>query len=262
MVNKLEVTAVTAFADNYLWLVHAPAARRQVVAVDPGDADAITQALDRHQLQLAAVLVTHHHGDHVGGVRQLHEKFAVPVFGPASEIIPGEPAPLHEGDRVKLTELGLAFTVLDVPGHTAGHIAYVGHQATFCGDTLFSAGCGRLFEGTAEQMWNSLSKLAQLPSETQVFCAHEYTLDNLRFAQAVEPDNVAVTAHIQQCQAWRAEARPTVPSTIGLELNINPFLRVRHETVKRAAERQAGRTLDSEPEVFAALREWKNHFRG
>lgn len=260
--SKLEVTPVAAFADNYLWLVHAPRSPQQVIAVDPGDATAVIHMLDRLGLRLAAILVTHHHGDHIGGVQQLHETYDVPVFGPAAESIPGEPTPLREGSEVKLADLGLEFTVLDVPGHTSGHIAYVGHGATFCGDTLFSAGCGRLFEGTASQMWNSVSKLAQLPSDTQVFCAHEYTLDNLRFAQAVEPTNVAVEAHLRQCQAWRAEARPTVPSTIGLELNINPFLRVRCETVKRAAERHVGHTLDSEPEVFATLRDWKNHFRG
>jgi len=261
-VSKLKVTPVPAFSDNYLWLVHAPADPQQVVVVDPGDADAIDQALRQQQLQLAAIMVTHHHADHVGGVKQLQQEHSVPVYGPANETIPGERTALREGDVLRLTQLGLEFTVVDVPGHTAGHIAYVGHGVTFCGDTLFSAGCGRLFEGTAAQMWNSLSKLAALPTATEVYCAHEYTLSNLKFAQAVEPANEAVATHLSKCEADRAANRPTVPTTVGQELNINPFLRVREQTVKRAAEAHAGRKLDSEPDIFAVLRDWKNNFRG
>lgn len=260
-VNTLQVTPVPAFDDNYLWLIHAPARSEHVVVVDPGDADAINQALHQHHLRLAAVLVTHHHRDHVGGVAQLQQEHAVPVYGPAAETIPGQLIAVRDNDTVKLAELGLEFLVMDVPGHTAGHIAYYGHGALFCGDTLFSAGCGRLFEGTAAQMWRSLNKLMRLPANTQVYCAHEYTLANLRFSAAVEPDNQAVAMHLRQCEATRAVGRPTLPSTIGLELNINPFLRVREQTVKRAAETHAGHTLDSEPDIFAVLRDWKNHFR-
>lgn len=260
--STLNVTTVPAFTDNYFWLAHAPADPQQVVAVDPGDAAAINRALQQHRLRLAAVLVTHHHADHVGGVAQLQQEHAVPVYGPANEHIPGERIPLREGEVLQLASYGLEFAILDVPGHTAGHIAYVGHGVTFCGDTLFSAGCGRLFEGTAMQMWNSLGKLAALPAATRVYCAHEYTLSNLQFAQAVEPDNVAVKTHHEHCRALRAQGEATVPSTIGLELNINPFLRVREQTVKRAAETQAGRALNSEPDIFAVLRDWKNRFRG
>lgn len=258
----LEVTAVPAFDDNYLWLIRSPLANDKVLAVDPGDAGAVRKTLQVDQLNLCGILITHHHPDHVGGVAGLLEDTPVPVVGPENEAIPGRPRRVRQGEHVRFTELGLDFEVLEVPGHTAGHIAYVGHGAVFCGDTLFSAGCGRLFEGTPEQMAASLKKLAALPIDTAVYCAHEYTLSNLRFAQAVEPDNQAVAEHLQHCLELRHVNRPTVPSSIGLELRINPFLRTGAGTVKHAAERHAGRTLDSETEVFAVLRDWKNNFRG
>jgi hydroxyacylglutathione hydrolase len=169
---------------------------------------------------------------------------------------------VKQEEHVQFPELGLEFEVLEVPGHTAGHIAYAGQGAVFCGDTLFSAGCGRLFEGTAAQMTASLRKLAALPAETAVYCAHEYTMSNLRFAGVVEPENVAVQEHLQRCTTLRQTSKATLPSSMGLELNINPFLRLGAETVKRAAERHVGRTIDSETETFAVLRDWKNHFRG
>jgi len=258
----LEVTAVPAFDDNYLWLIHSPVAREKVLVVDPGDASAVRKTLQLDQLTLSGILVTHHHLDHVGGVTALLEDHSVPVFGPENELIPGEPRRVKQGDHVRFDALGLDFAVLEVPGHTAGHIAYVGHGAVFCGDTLFSGGCGRLFEGTPPQMLASLQKLVALPAETKVYCAHEYTLSNLRFAKAVEPDNQALQAYWEQCVELRDQSRPTIPSSIGLELRINPFLRTRAETVKRAAEQQAGQTLHSESDIFAVLREWKNHFRG
>jgi hydroxyacylglutathione hydrolase len=187
-------------------------------------------------------------------------KHPVPVFGPANETIPGRPQLLREGDTVALTEMGLEFSVLDVPGHTAGHIAFVGHGAVFCGDTLFSGGCGRLFEGTAEQMTSSLAKLARLPGETLVYCTHEYTVSNLRFALAVEPNNKQLADYMQACQDKRRRDEPTVPSTIALEHSVNPFLRCAAGTVKQAAETYAGRALDSTVAVFAVVRGWRTAF--
>lgn len=260
--SVLQVTAVPAFSDNYLWLIHAPFDARRVVAVDPGAAEPVLNTLQRDGLELSGILVTHHHADHVGGVVELQEHHPVVVYGPGGESIPGNPRRVKQGERVQFTELGLDFAVLEVPGHTAGHIAYVGHGAVFCGDTLFSAGCGRLFEGTAAQMATSLQKLSALPADTAVYCAHEYTLANLRFAQAVEPDNLAVQRHLQRCTTLRHASKATLPSSMGLELNINPFLRLGVETVKRAAEQHAGRKIDSETEIFAVLRDWKNQFRG
>lgn len=256
----LQVTPVRAFSDNYIWLIHSPRDSRSIVVVDPGDAAPVRSALSTHNLTLSAILLTHHHGDHVGGVAALLRDRAVPVFGPATESVPGHPHPLQEGDVVDLPSLDLRFDVLDVPGHTAGHIAYVGHGAVFCGDTLFSAGCGRLFEGTAEQMSISLAKLASLPDDTAVYCAHEYTVSNLLFGLAVEPGNADSRAYLDECRARRARDEATVPSNIRRERNVNPFLRCHQETVKQAAEARAGRRLNR-TEVFAVIREWKDGFR-
>lgn len=258
----LQVTAVPAFNDNYFWLIHSPLSNKQVLVVDPGDASAVRKKLQLDQLTLSGILITHHHPDHVGGVTALLEDYSVSIFGPENEQIPGHPRRVKQNEHVRFDELGFDFEVFEVPGHTAGHIAYVGHGAVFCGDTLFSGGCGRLFEGTPPQMLASLQKLAALPPGTKVYCAHEYTLSNLRFAQAVEPENEALAGYLEHCLELRSQSRPTIPSSIGLELRINPFLRTHAETVKRAAERQAGHTLHSESDIFAVLREWKNHFRG
>lgn len=258
--QMLQVTPVRAFADNYIWLIHSPRDARRVVAVDPGDAAPVRAELGAQNLQLAAILLTHHHRDHVGGVAELLQDHVVPTFGPALETLPGKPARLREGDVVDLTDVGLRFEVLDVPGHTAGHIAYVGHGSVFCGDTLFSAGCGRLFEGTAEQMATSLAKLASLPDDTAVYCAHEYTVSNLLFGLAVEPNNAEARAYLEQCRSRRAGDQATVPSNIRQERNVNPFLRCHQETVKQAAEARAGRGLNR-TEVFAVIREWKDGFR-
>lgn len=260
--TMLQVTPVKAFADNYIWLIHAPRDKQQVVVVDPGDARPVERTLTERGLTLAGILLTHHHADHVGGVVDLLRSCPVPVFGPAGEVLPGEPARLREGDGAAFETLGLGFEVLDVPGHTAGHIAYVGHGAVFCGDTLFSGGCGRLFEGTAEQMSVSLAKLGSLPEETQVYCAHEYTISNLKFSLAVEPENEAASRYLDECSARRARDEATLPSDIRRERNVNPFLRCGRQSVKQAAERRAGRRLQSEPEVFAVIRQWKDGFRG
>ncbi len=258
--------ALPAFADNYLWLLHDGL---DAVVVDPGDAAPVERLLDDLGLRLAGILVTHHHPDHIGGLAALRPRLAATkglVYAPAGEAIPGPVHTLKDGDRVEL--LGLGFEVMDVPGHTAGHIAYMQRDGAgagqapwlFCGDTLFSAGCGRLFEGTPAQMHRSLSRLAALPDRTQVCCTHEYTLANLRFAAAVEPGNTAIQEHLELCTAVRASGRPTLPSHIALERRINPFLRCSEPEVVAAARAQ-GALSDDPVAVFAALREWKNRFR-
>jgi hydroxyacylglutathione hydrolase len=261
MQSQLEVTPLRAFSDNYIWLVHAPRDRKRVFVVDPGDAAPVAKALAEQGLELAGILATHHHADHVGGIPALLAENSCPVYGPAAERIDSLSERLNEGDVVRDPELGFEFQVWSVPGHTSGHIAFVGHGVVFCGDTLFSAGCGRLFEGTAEQMHHSLRKLQSLPGDTYVYCAHEYTISNLRFARAVEPHNREVERYLADCVRRRAADEATLPSTIGQELKVNPFLRCHEQSVKHAAERFAGRELRSESEVFATVRKWKDGFR-
>ena len=232
--------------------------------VDPGDAQPVLVALRQAGLQLESILVTHHHADHIGGLDVLRDATGAAVFGPARERIPGPLTRLQQGDSI--TALGLRFDIIDVPGHTAGHIAFYcpdmdGSPLLFCGDTLFSAGCGRLFEGTPAQMLASLDRLAALPAQTRVCCAHEYTLSNLKFASAVEPRNEAIGQHVQYCQDLRARGLPTLPSTVSREREINPFLRSRTPAVVRAAGDFNGALPSDEVAVFAALRQWKNEFR-
>jgi hydroxyacylglutathione hydrolase len=256
----MELTPLPAFADNYIWMLHDGT---QAVVVDPGDAAPVERALDERGLRLAGILVTHHHGDHVGGVDRLRPRLQGLVWGPARERIPQPYRPLAEGDAVDV--LGLHFEVLDVPGHTAGHIAYVqqgvaSRPLLFCGDTLFSGGCGRLFEGTPAQMSHSLAKFAALPADAQVCCTHEYTLSNLRFARTVEPGNAALSAYDAHCRALRQDGLPTLPSSIGQELQINPFLRCSEPAVVAAAQAEGATGTDA-VSVLAALREWKNRYR-
>jgi hydroxyacylglutathione hydrolase len=260
LIHQLSVVPIPAFTDNYLWLIHNG---NHAAVVDPGDAAPVLATLDAHRLSLVAILLTHHHADHVGGVPSLLQRFKVPVFGPRTESIRNITAPLAEGDLAVIPELNLTLSVLDVPGHTRGHIAYVATNQgwLFCGDTLFAGGCGRLFEGTPEQMLASLTKLASLPDATQVYCAHEYTMANLRFAQEVEPSNQAIHARIQSEQGKRDQGKPTVPSTIGLEKLTNPFLRHQEPAIIKSLI-SGGRLAQSEPVAsFAALREWKNSYR-
>jgi len=257
----MELIALPAFEDNYFWLLHDG---QDALVVDPGDAAPVTEALRRLGLRLTRILVTHHHGDHTGGVAALRDASGAEVYGPARERILQPYTALNGGDRLQV--LGVDFRVLDVPGHTSGHIAYFaeavdGAPLLFCGDTLFSGGCGRIFEGTPAQMLASLDALAALPAATRVCCAHEYTLSNLRFARAVEPGNDALADYQAHCQALRDAGTPTLPTDIGTERAINPFLRSREAAVTQAVRAHAALATDDEVEVFAALREWKNEFR-
>jgi hydroxyacylglutathione hydrolase len=256
----MKLIPLPALADNYIWMLHNAG---HALVVDPGDAQPVLDALQRYGLKLQAILVTHHHADHTAGIAALVQQTGAAVYGPAGETITAEAQGLAEGDV--LTLLGMNLAVIDVPGHTAGHIAYYAQLADdapllFCGDTLFSAGCGRIFEGTPAQMLASLDKLAALPETTRVCCTHEYTLSNLRFALEVEPANAALLAHARHCQQLRSQDRPTLPSSIGLEKRINPFLRSREATVAAAALRH-DLAYTEQHGSFACLREWKNTYR-
>jgi len=259
----ISITPIPAFNDNYLWLIHD---KRNAVVVDPGDAAAVDRFLQENNLNLLKILVTHHHRDHVGGLEALKNQYGCQVIGPAKESISGLDVTCEEGDTVEIPQLELELKVIDVPGHTAGHIAYFSAKTLqhanllFCGDTLFSAGCGRLFEGTANQMWQSIKKLMALPDDTQIFPAHEYTLSNIQFALAVEPENKALKAHQDKVKALRNNNIPSLPATLSLEKAINPFMRVEQPSVIKMAEmRFNGVNLDS-AEVFGLIRHWKDTF--
>lgn len=267
------LTAIPAFRNNYIWALHD---HQHCVVVDPGKARPVLAFLKRHQLRLAGILLTHHHADHIGGVNRLLSKHArrhpdaprVRVIGPADTRIPQVTEIVAEGDTVELDHWDITFQVLEVPGHTLSHIAFWNHQWLFCGDTLFSAGCGRLFEGTPAQMQQSLDKLAALPADLLMCCAHEYTLANCRFALQVEPDNSALQDRYREVQQLRQEKRITLPVTLADELSYNPFLRSRAPGVIRAARQRAadeGRPFkdqippDAEPhQVLAVIRGWKD----
>lgn len=255
----MNLIPLPALDDNYIWLLHDG---QRALVVDPGDAQVVRQALKAHALQLEGILVTHHHPDHTDGIVALQEELNVPAYGPAGEAIPGQVRRLDDGDEVRL--LGLRFETLLVPGHTAGHIAFYATlegQAPilFCGDTLFSAGCGRLFEGTPAQMLASLERLASLPETCRIACTHEYTLSNLRFALAVEPDNAALQAYTMHCQNLRHMGVPTLPTTVATERQINPFLRSRMASIRQRLDVHSP-GAHSDVDYFAALREWKNNF--
>lgn len=255
----LHVHPVPAFQDNYIWLIQAENSQKALI-VDPGDAAPVVAALAQQNLEPVAILITHHHADHVGGVKALLEHFQLPVYGPASETIPALTYPLQAQDSLYIDPDFPLFQVLDTPGHTAGHICYLTENKLFCGDTLFAGGCGRLLGGTAPDLFASLQLLSMLPADTEVYCAHEYTEANLRFANAVDTHNPTLTKRIEQTQKTRAANRPTVPSLLADELATNPFLRSHDQNVKRAAEQFAGRPLTSVEAVFTALRSWKDQF--
>lgn len=251
----IEIVPIPAFEDNYIWLIRHGAS---AIVVDPGDAVPAADYLRHHRLSLVAILLTHHHRDHTGGAAELHRLFSAPVYGPRREAIASVTHAVGESDLIDFPSLGIAFQVLDVPGHTAGHIAYYGINTLFCGDALFACGCGRLFEGSAQQMHASLAKFSALPDDTKVCCAHEYTLENIHFAKLVEPGNAALLEREHRDRATRSQGRPTLPSSIGLEKLTNPFLRCGDPAVIAAASRFSGYPLVAPVDVFAAIRQWRD----
>lgn len=258
----IQIDALPAFTDNYIWLLQDASSKRCAV-VDPGDAEPVLAWLNQHPgWQLTDILVTHHHNDHVGGVAQLKAFSGARVYGPAAETIPARDVALNDNDT--LTVLGLDFSVFAIPGHTLGHIAFYHNDPhaplLFCGDTLFAAGCGRLFEGTPAQMHHSLSRMAALPDNTLVYCAHEYTLSNLRFAQAVEPANLDIAERFAEVSRWRSENRISLPSNLALERLTNPFIRTHESAVKEKADERTGTDNQSPTAIFASLRAWKDKF--
>src|SRR6185503_11032380 len=253
----LEIVPLPAFQDNYIWTLRDG---KNAAVVDPGEAGPVKQYLAREGLTLVAILATHHHPDHVGGIAELVAMKKVPVFGPKGEPIPELTHPVGQDDKVGIPALDAEFSVLEIPGHTRAHVAYYGLESLFCGDTLFACGCGRVFEGTAEQMLASLMKLAALPDATKVYCGHEYTLANIRFARAVDPGNRALAAREERAAKQRAAGQPTLPSTLGEERATNPFLRCAEPVVVESANKYLGARIADPVRVFAAIREWKNRF--
>jgi hydroxyacylglutathione hydrolase len=253
----MKVTAIPAFRDNYVWAIHDA---RSAILVDPGEAAPILAWLEARHITPAAILVTHHHGDHVGGILEITARHDIPVYGPGNETIPGRTHPLLGGEIVTIEEIGAVFQVIACPGHTRGHLCYFGQDALFCGDTLFSCGCGRLFEGTAAQMHTSLSRIRALPPHTQVYCAHEYTLDNLDFALAVEPGNPELQQRLAEVRALRDQDKPSLPVSLGRETATNPFLRFDQPAVVLAASQHAGCPVQPGLATFATLRAWKDGY--
>lgn len=255
--NNFEVVPVRAFNDNYIWTLRGAT---HAIVVDPGDANPVFQYLAAEKLELAGIMITHHHNDHIGGVKELIKDRNIPVYGPHDPRVPDASQRLKEGEFITLPHFGIELKILEVPGHTSSHIAYYGADMLFCGDTLFAAGCGRLFEGTPAQMHDSLSKFMRLPDHTKVYCTHEYTLANIRFARAAEPRNQALADWEARARAMREVDVPTVPSTIGLERATNPFVRCNEAGVVASASQHAGKPLGDAVSVLAAIREWKNNF--
>ena len=255
----LNIIAVPAFDDNYIWLIQAKNSR-QILIVDPGDADPVLTAITKHSLIPSAILITHYHYDHIGGVDNLIKQYPIPVYGSSRE--PGITVshPLIGEKNLFINTAFPALTVLDLPGHTTNHIAFLIEDCLFCGDTLFGAGCGRLLGGTAEQLFQSLGQIASLKKHTKIYCAHEYTESNLLFAVAVEPNNKAIRQRIDATFALRQKNMSSVPSTLALELATNPFLRCHQHDVIQSAQQFMGKPLTSPVEVFTALRLWKDQF--
>lgn len=256
----LKIHAVPSLTDNYIWLIQANQSSN-VIVIDPGDAQPVLDLLEQQQLNPVAVLITHQHYDHVDGIRPFLEHYNVPVYGPKTELIPARTHALSEQKTLNIHPDFPSCDVLDIPGHTFGHIAYLFNDALFCADTIFSAGCGRLLGGTAEQLFNSLQRISQLPLQTSLYCAHEYTQANLAFARAVEPSNQAIEDRIVEVTLLRQKNQPTLPTNLAIELAINPFLRCDKQEVIQSANSYAGYELTTPLEVFTALRLWKDRFK-
>lgn len=254
----ISIKPIPAFSDNYIWAI-SDEDENYYAVVDPGDAVPVLEFLAENDAILAAVMITHHHADHVGGICGLLDAFpGTPVYGPVLETIPCVTHSLGDGDRVVIPEIDVSFDALSIPGHTAGHIGYYREGMLFCGDTLFANGCGRVFDGSMISLFSSLKKIASLPANTLIYCAHEYTLDNIGFAQWVEPENLDLLHRQQQTHDLIDNDQPSVPSTLELEFKTNPFLRTSEPAVIEAAEKEAKRNLPSEADVFKVLRTWKD----
>lgn len=253
-----EVIPIPAFRDNYIWLIHR---NGHAAVVDPGDAAPVQAALQARSLQLGAILVTHHHDDHTGGIAELLQQYPhARVYAPHREKYAFPHTPVGEDDVVELPELGLALNVMETPGHTLGHVVYYGANSLFCGDTLFSCGCGRLFEGSCQQLYHSLQRLAELPPGTLVYCTHEYTLHNIRFAITLDPDNPALQQRQTDVERLIGQGRPSLPSSIGQELATNPFLRCDTAAIQSAASSKAHLQSPDPVSVFCAIRQLRNSF--
>jgi hydroxyacylglutathione hydrolase len=255
--KQFEVIPLRAFSDNYVWTLRDSG---HAAVVDAGDARPVLDYLRSERLELVAIINTHHHADHVGGNAELLKHYRVPVYGPHDERIREVTHRLGEGDRITLPHFGIEFQVFEIPGHTRSHIAFYGGGMLFSGDTLFAVGCGKLFEGTPQQMYDSLSKLIKLPDDTKVYCGHEYTLSNIRFARAADPDNAALRELEAKAAKLREQGQPTLPSSIGQEKATNPFVRCSEPALVRSASAHAGKKLTGPVAVLAEIREWKNHF--
>jgi len=256
-VPPIEIVPLRAFNDNYVWTLVSGG---NAAVVDPGEAAPVLDYLRAHKLKLTAILNTHHHTDHIGGNEELLRHYPVPVYAPHDERIASASRRVREGDRFTLDGIGIELSVLEIPAHTRTHIAFVGADLVFCGDTLFACGCGRIFEGTPRQMHDALAKLTALPDRTRVYCGHEYTLSNIRFAKAAEPDNPLLADWEREATAQRARDEPTLPSTIGREKAANPFVRCGEPGVIATASQRAGRALPDAVSVLAEIRDWKNNF--
>lgn len=262
--SNMKVSMIKAFSDNYIWAITSSNSQTMAL-VDPGDAEVCIKFIKDNQKKLSTILITHHHHDHVGGIQKLVQycqdnAWPLTIYGPENENIPHCDIKVNEQSKVSLSDLAIEFSVLDLPGHTAGHIAYLAQDNLFCGDTLFSGGCGRLFEGTAQQMLNSLEKLSALPEKTHVYCAHEYTKANLDFALTVEPSNAELVHYYNQVQNKRAQNIATIPSSILLEKKINPFLRCQQESIQESAAEYSGEKVNTKLATFTAIRAWKDNF--
>lgn len=255
--SRYDIVPLRAFSDNYIWTIRDTT---HAIVVDPGDAGPVLAYLAKEKLELAAILITHHHSDHIGGVKALTAGRGIPIYGPHDPRVPDATERLKEGQSITLPHFNIRLEVLEVPGHTSSHIAYHGDGMLFCGDTMFAAGCGRLFEGTPAQMHESLGKFMRLPDHTRVYCTHEYTLSNIRFALAADPSNQALKDWEARARAMREVDVPTVPTTIALERATNPFVRCGEAGVVAGASQRAGRALADPVSVLATIREWKNSF--